>query len=548
MKTLQTTGVRALFAAGASALALGVSATAQQPDIEITKYRIQSDDCGLRACGLPEFQSQDEAISFFAADRADRESMLSALGDDGYEEWKRGHNPFNTRGNQVVFLDFDAGGLPTFPICFTTGQLFGVFNDYVYSQAERDAIQARIEADYADFDYIFTQKEPVTGEFTTLSFGLNDAPLDCSEGSNIELTPQGFLSILFGRADNIDFRNQSKTDNAFIDASLWAFLAQFNPNLLVAFSGLNPADFNNDLNALLSEAVTNQSANTGAHELGHIQGLRHHDSIGAPGDGLPTTGVPSPNDFIPVFDGPQNASETTLHVMASGASVGLPLNGSVLTNRFFSERSAIKLTLADKDNRLREEDTYDKRGLRDKPVRLLPLRVPNTLIEGQNAGKRLNADGIVVLGEISETGEVDEYFFYGRAGKFINIEMVSFSDERFLNPVIGAMKLSKVNWDGSRTEIASNIQTFEPFDPLIFDQELPETAVYVVEVDAPDTIFIDQTGDGVPDPFSLEGTGNGDLRFGDYELAFYSVETRLGRPPHRNFYNERRPKQTASAD
>lgn len=548
MKCSRTAIKKGLLAAGVSALALGVSATAQPPELEITKYRIQSDDCGLRACGMPEFQSQEEAIAFFAADRADRLALTSATSDGGYGEWKRGHKPFNSRGNQVVFLDFDAGGLPTFPVCFTTGQLFGVFNDYVYTQEDRDAIQARIEADYADFDYIFTQKEPVTGDFTTLSFGLNDAPLDCSAGSNIQLTPQGFLSILFGQAENIDFRNQSKNDNAFIDASLWAFLAQFNPGLLVSFTGLDPADFDNDLNALLTEAVTSQSANTGAHELGHIQGLRHHDSIGAPGDGLPTTGTPNPNDFIPVFDGPQNASETVLHVMASGASVGLPLNGSVVTNRFFSERSAIKLTLADKDNRLREEDTYDKRGLRDKPVRLLPLRVPNTLIEGENAGKRLNADGIVVLGEITETGEVDEYHFYGRAGKFINIEMVSFSDARFTNPVIGAMRLMKVNWDGSRTEVASNIQTFEPFDPLIFDQELPETGVYVVEVDAPNIVFFDQTGDGVPDPFPLDETGNGDLRFGDYELAFYSVETRLGRPPHRNFYRDRHPKQTASAE
>ena len=543
---------KGMLAAGVAAPAICFGGAMAQPSLEISEYRIQSDDCGLNACGMPEFTSEADASAFFAGDLATRQARASGAGGaPGYLKWRRNYNPYGRGEKQTVFLDFDAGGLPTFPVCFTNGAVFGVFNDYVYSQEERDAIQSRIAADYAKFDYKFTQTEPSVGEYSTLLIGLNDAPLDCSQGSNIQLTPTGGLSILFGRAENIDFRNQSKTDAAFADASLWAFLAQFDAlagtNNLGNLSGIPTTPETRA--EVLSLAVLNQTSNTGAHELGHIQGLRHHDSIGAPGDGLPASGVPNPNSFIPVFTGPQDADETPLHIMASGASVGLTLTGSTITDRFFAERSAVKLSIARNAERVLEEDFFEKSFWGKKRTRIMPLLpfyVPNTLVEGDNAGsRRLDADGLVIAGAIGEVGEVDEYMFFAKKGKFVNIEMVSFSDDRFVNPVIGAMKLSKVNWDGTRTEVASNIQTFEPFDPLIFDQELPESGVYVVEIDAPNIVYIDLNGDGVPDPFPLEETGNGSLRAGDYEIAIYSVDGKMGRPRGYDFYKQRRPYQSA---
>lgn len=546
---------KGVLATGVAAAALCIGGAMAQPSLDISEYRIQSDDCGLNACGMPSFTSEADVIAFFAGDLAARQALADGAGaTPGYLKWRRSYNPYGRGDKQVVFLDFDAGGLPTFPVCFTTGAVFGIFNDYVYSQEERDIIEDRIAADYGKFNYKFTQVEPSVGEYSTLLIGLNDAPLDCSQGSNIQLTPAGGLSILFGQAENIDFRNQSKTDAAFTDASLWAFLAQFDAlagtNNLGALSGIPTTP--DTIAEVLSLATVNQTSNTSAHELGHIQGLRHHDAIGAPGDGLPSSGVPDPNDFIPVFEGPQDASETPLHTMASGASVGLTLTGSTITDRFFSERSAVKLSIARNAERVLEEDFFEKTfwgKTRPRIMPLLPFYVPNTLVEGENAGsKRLDADGLVIAGDISEVGEVDEYMFFGKKGKFVNIEMVSFSDTRFLNPVIGAMKLSKVNWDGTRTEVASNIQTFEPFDPLIFDQELPESGVYVVEVDAPNIVFIDLDGDGVPDPFPLDETGNGSLRTGDYELAIYSVDGKMGRPRGFNYYKNRHPFQSAWND
>ena len=106
------------------------------------------------------------------------------------------------------------------------------------------------------------------------------------------------------------------------------------------------------MSAAVSFAVTNQGANTGAHELGHTVGLRHQNSFGAPGDGIPNTGAISPFDFVPIFEGPSEADETTLHTMASGASVGLPFDGGVNLNRFFSERSATRLAINERLDRL----------------------------------------------------------------------------------------------------------------------------------------------------------------------------------------------------
>lgn len=538
-------------AAGASMIALATGAQGQET-AAITEYRIQSDDCGLQGCGMPAFSNQADAVAFFNLDRAARAALASGAGDaelPAFRHWRRNYTAWGSENKQVVFLDFD-GGDPVFPVCRTTGEVFGIFDDYVYSQAERDVIEARIEADYADFNYKFTQTEPAFGEYSTVLIGFNDAPLDCSEGSNITVTPTGGVSILFGRAENIDFRNQSKTDGAFVDSSFWTFLAQLDPTggLLAGLSGLDPADYGGDLIALLSDAMINQSANTASHELGHVQGLRHHDSIGAPGDGLPDTGAPDPNEFVPVFTGPQNASETVLHVMASGASVGQTLQDSILRDSFFSERSAVKLAMARKAQRVLEEDFFEGSPWPKQSTKVLPLRpfpVPNTLIEGENAGKKIDADGLLIAGEIVDVGEVDEYRFFGKKGKFVNIEMISFSDLRFENPVIGAMRLSKLNWDGTRTEVASNIQTFEPFDPLIFDQELPATGVYVLEVDAPNIVYIDTDGDGVLDEFPLDETGNGDLRYGDYELAIYTVDGKLGRPQHENVWKKRHPSLSA---
>ncbi len=497
---------------------LAIEATANAQELQLTGYRVIMDDCGS-ACGPMVFDSEQAVSDYLGATSQARTAMqlnAGALGNsagtggNGLALGLRDNNP------QVVVLDFDAQG-PTFTLGGVNGPLFGSFASHFYTQAERDAVQARLASDYAAFNIDFTQTAPASGDYTTLSFG-------CGIANCMSVNASFGISILFGRADNIDNLNTDRSDNAFIDPNFWEFLAQFNPGLFYALAGVAPSG---DLKSDVSLAVVNQSSNTGAHELGHILGLRHHDSFGPPGSGLPSTGRPDPGAFIPIYDGPQDADESILHLMASGASVGLPLNGSSAFDRFFSERSNVKLATNQRGRIVAE--AHAGRGT----TRLFNLVTANTIEAGDNAGGGLDVDAVTIAGNISVTGEIDTYRFNGKAGQFVTVDMISFVDFTILNPVIGALDLYILNGDGSRDLIATNIQTFEPFDPLIVDAELPADATYEVEVTAPNFVFFDFTGDGIPDPFPLDETGNGALRFGDYFLNIYSATGKLGGGPSR---------------
>ncbi|GAB4527644.1 MAG: hypothetical protein Tsb0010_10490 [Parvularculaceae bacterium] len=504
---------------GAAACALMIAAPGWA---QINSYRFETEDCP--GCGQVQFSSIDEATAYFDYIRA----VMDGNGDNGFAFGHDEDDDDDDDDEQVIFLDFDAGGAPTFPVCRTDGTVFGIFQDHVYTQAERDEITARIAADYAEFDYEVTQTLPTEGDFTTVFFGMNDAPLDCSGGSNITVTPTGGVSILFGQADSIDFLNSNRNDNAFADASFWEFLAQLDPSggLFSALSGLDLADFGGDLQAAVSAAVVNQSSNTGAHEAGHLQGLRHQNSFGAPGDGIPSTGVPGPNDFVPVFDGGANATETVLHTMASGASVGLTLQGSTITDRFFSERSAVRIALGEDGRTITEAQA----AVRNK-INLHRLKTPNTIESGVNADARLRVKALVVDGAIDAFGEVDSYFFRGKEGDFFNAELISVIGRSlsFADGIIGQLRLYQVHNDGSETLIASNLQSFESvFDAEIFDALLPANSLYRVEVSAPDEFFpVDFDGDGVLDPFPLSLAGGADLVVGQYSLQVYTCNKKL---------------------
>ena len=500
----------------ATLILLLVGATTNAEELEITGYRIVMDDCGS-ACGPVVFDSEQAVSDYLSATNRARQAMLAnAAGEKGSGGTGGNGLALGQRDNapQLVFLDFDAQG-PTFTLGGALGPFFGTFLSHAYTQEERNAVQARLESDYAAFNIDFTQVEPDAGPYTTLSFG-------CGVPNCMSINASGGISILFGRADNIDNLNTVRSDNAFIDPNFWEFLAQFNPGFFYALTGISPSG---NLEADVSIAVVNQSSNTGAHELGHILGLRHHDSFGPPGSGLPSTGVPDPNAFIPIYDGPQDGDESILHLMASGASVGLPINGSSSFDRFFSERSNVKLATNQRGRIVAE--AHASKGT----TKLFNLVTANTVEIGDNAGGGIDVDAVTITGNISVTGETDKYRFKGKAGTFVTVDMISFVDFNIANPVIGALELYVLNGDGSRSLVASNLQTFEPFDPLIVDAELPADGTYEIEVTAPNIIFFDFTGDGIPDPFPLDETGLGNFRFGDYFLNIYSATGKLGSGP-----------------
>ena len=158
---------------------------------------------------------------------------------------------------QVVFLSFTG----------TDGQID-------YTQSMRDAIQAEMETNYDAFDISFTQSQPPQ-PFSQLTFN------------------SGFPG---GVADQIDFRNLDRSDNAVINVD--------DPDNLFGLE-LGP----NSPPQVLIDASTL----IGSHELGHILGLRHGDSFGPLGSGLGSPG-PGSGAYLPSFPGPSGANLSLIHI------------------------------------------------------------------------------------------------------------------------------------------------------------------------------------------------------------------------------------------
>jgi hypothetical protein len=176
---------------------------------------------------------------------------------------------------QTVFLDFS-----------------GMEGSIVYTTAMKDDIETIMDGIYADFDFTFTQTAPMAGPFSTITFN--------SGGTG-------------GLASKIDFRNLDKSDFAVVNVDGLGF-------------------------STTSDLVF-ASANIGAHELGHLQGLRHGDSFGPIGMGISST--VSTGSYGPSYPGPTLAHVDD-HIMASPGSVGSALS-DITTPNFFTERSYVKL-------------------------------------------------------------------------------------------------------------------------------------------------------------------------------------------------------------
>ncbi|MCR9077821.1 MAG: zinc-dependent metalloprotease [Hyphomonadaceae bacterium] len=511
-----------LFAAAAAVSALGWGAASAQVDADLTdnNLRIEFDHCPLSMCASFQPETEAELVAFlqdFAADRqgvvnaaamqANAASSNTGTNGRGLKQGQQNNAP------QVVYLRFGSAS-PFFNV-FVNGVPFagGIFPDYIYSQSDRDFIQQRLEDDYAAYNYEFTQTEPGSGDYTTLRIGDNDAnPIDLAGG------------ILFGRADNIDFGNDSRNDGAFVDASFWQLLAELDANFgtqnLAGFLGLGAPLDAAGIETFRRIAVVNQSANTASHELGHIQGLRHHDSFGAPGSGLPP--ARSPGEFIPLLETDQTALETLSHIMASGASAGLALNSPPFVDRFFSERSAVKLAINARTRAIEEDFIAVTNGKLD----LNKVVAANPLLAGANSGGKLDVRAGLVNGTIAQLDEADHYEIDGRAGDVFNAEIISSSDSNIADFVLARLSLQLRQADGSFVEVAANQRTFEGLEPLIFDYTLPETGTYRIEVTGPDLVPL---ADGTL--VSLGALGLNSFRTGDYNLLAYTVEGAPGNGP-----------------
>ena len=254
---------------------------------------------------------------------------------------------------QVVFLDFDT---------YTGIDPATGLAEHVYTAAERDAIQARIGADYFGpdpahpwFHFQFTQTQPAAGPFARLNF--NQTPVN----------PDDPNQVTGGFANELDFRNL----NLGTDAN--PSVASIQVNGILGVAGQPPDN---------SDNWVELSAKIGAHELGHLVGLLHTDAFGPIGYGPHTP--PGGVRYNPDYTGTAVAFETFDHLMSSPASVGSNRFND-LRDLYFGEREAVKLTFAESGTVVAETAAPHRSFNTAQPIGLAPLAVPNTLSGGLNA-------------------------------------------------------------------------------------------------------------------------------------------------------------------
>jgi hypothetical protein len=526
-------------------LSIGLTASAEEIDERVFDYPLAiMNDCTVE-CGFPEFSSLEEAGAFLRAKAASDGHGSAPTGAGGSPEGANGPAGIGLglglglNGPQVVFLSFETGSPQHTVDLSLLGLPIFVLDDYVYTAEDKAIIKARLEADYAPYNFEFVLEPPAEGDYVTLQFNSNDAPCAGTAG----ICPNG--AILFGSAGEIDFGNDNRSIVAINDANLWPFY-----NVLDASQGL-PVGLRLELFTGIDvigvladgpDAVTpdeaarigviNQSSNTGAHELGHGLGLRHYDAFGPIGGGLPATGTPEPTAFFPFYDAGQNADETTLHLMSSGASSGLSLAEAANANRFLSERSAIKLAINERGRFITDEQANaGKAGLKK-------LQVVNPILVGENADGRIDVRNIVVEGRIDSFDEVDTLTFDANAGQVFNAEMISEVEGSFFpdwDLMFGKLTLFLKESDGSLTEIATNDDEFESFDAFMLDVTLPADGTYVLQAEGPAEVFLgdfDAEGNPVTTPLALFGPETEfELRTGQYILNAYIVESKNGNGP-----------------
>ena len=264
---------------------------------------------------------------------------------------------------RTIYLDFSDYELP--------GQ-------HIYSQAEENAIEAQLVADYAEFSSEFTLSRPQSGAYTTIYF--NDPVLTGLEG---------------GIATGIDWRNLDIAGSTTLTEAGFQFTpadrAGVNVNSLLGSPG-EPAATSVDFVGL--------SATIAAHELGHLSGLEHGDSFGPIGYGI-YSGV-NPILYNPAFSGPVGADETIRHVMASGASVNATLFDAV-DDPYFGEREAIKLAFGEDGSPVNEQTTSHYTIATPQAIALEPMVVPDTDLEGVNSDRSFDVTAADVVGYLAPT-------------------------------------------------------------------------------------------------------------------------------------------------
>ena len=448
---------------------LDFSAFAAGVNLDLRAAGPQAVSPGLLSLTLTNPSSIDQVVGSSFPDRilgnGLDDTLIGAGGDDDLDA-RGGSALIEGDDTRTVFLDFGAGDV-----------------DYS-AQATRDAIQARLGAIYSAFNFTFTQARPAAGVYTELDFNI----------------PAG--SFLGGEATSIDWRALSLGGSASVD------IGQF-------LGGANePAD--------TPANVIDMTATIAAHELGHLSGLRHGDSFGPIGEGVYANLVSNPNidGFYPTYYGPDAASDTKYHILASPDSVGASLYDAAGVT-FFGEREDVKLAFDDSGTTVSETPGANVTAPTAMPLSLAPLAVPNTVLVGSGVGTGFRVAAADVVGSIGlgagGASNSDYFSFAATAGELMNFEVMSQSLARLDGDSLDSI-LTVYEADG-RTVVpyynspsgATDDDSFQSADPVLYDVVMPSSGTYYVKVSA----YGATNAQGV----AL------DSQIGGYELLLYSFAT-----------------------
>ncbi len=423
----------------------------------------------------------------------------------------------NDRDNYIGGAQYFYGPLPA-PVPQNRATQWGYLNfdefteaslgEHVYTPAERDEIQRRIEATYYGYDELNqprTFSDPdrwFNVRFTQNLMELSDAGV--SEYVTIRFNETPSYGRPGGESSEIDLGNASYTGaatvqiNGLLGGILAPEVASDEPVSSTDPSGKNVEQANGqDLPPATSENFVALSAKIAAHEFAHLLGLRHYDAFGPIGFGVHAP--PGATDFKPQYQGNSAAFETFDHIIGSPASVGTTRTNDLGT-LFFGEREAVKIASSmsnPADVAFSESSLLvilgPILGTTARQLELATVSVPNTVAKGINQSKTFYVQTASVTGTIGLVDGIsqsDYYTFNGAAGDLITVEIASQSMRRFTNNGTNGYIDSIVrlyNASGQLVQTfgadAVNDDEFESSDSLLMDVTLPASGAYTIEVD-----------------------------------------------------------------
>jgi len=404
----------------------------------------------------------------------------------------------NARNNRLAGAQFfPTGSIPGTPIARTKTQWvyldFSSNDDageFAYTEAIALEVKSRVEQAYRGFDVRFVLNlADLPGEMHN----------DSSKYAIIQFNQTPSSGRPGGEASEIDFGNINPGGVATVQINgmlggrevlesglkaVAAASATADGDLIQAPDLPKPASNVENFIAL--------SAKLGAHELGHLLGLRHYDAFGPVGFGIHSP--PGLDHFKPTYSGVAAAFETMDHIISSPASIG-STRFNDLRSLYFGEREAIKLALAFSDQaQVRTNEPATSHGTRTAAVQLnlVTLDVPNLATGGLSKDKAFRVQAASVVGSIGLSGAVSEsdwYSFAGNAGDIVTVEVMSRALKRYYTSnatsIDSVLRLYDSTGQLVRTfgADAVNDDEFESSDSLLMDVTLPANGQYYIEVD-----------------------------------------------------------------